>query len=125
MNVNEMMVDSNGNTVSDSRAQTLAIAMLSGATDATLVAIRDANRVSRTDTVVLPAYRYERLSRGRGWARCGKGDSAKWGERADGGYRVGPGKWSVGATDGYQRKGADEWSVEHVRVGQEVWTVAN
>lgn len=37
--------------------------------DATFVRISDAMRVSKGATVVLPAHKYEGLSRGKGWAR--------------------------------------------------------
>lgn len=74
---------------------------------------------------MLPPHRFESLSRGSGWCRKGKGDSATWGERTDGGYRVGPGRWIVGGNDGFRRKGSDEWTVEHVTVGGQIWTVAS
>lgn len=75
-------------------------------------------------TICLPPHRYEGLSRGRGWARKGRGANAEWGERTDGGYRVGPGRWTVGGNDGFSRKGEVIWTVEHIRVGEETWTVA-
>jgi hypothetical protein len=82
-------------------------------------------RLSRLETICLPAHRYEGLSRGRGWARQGKGDSVVWGERVEGrGYRCGPGKWVVGATDGFRRKDSATWDVTHVLVGTEKWTMA-
>jgi hypothetical protein len=107
------------------RLATLGRAIELGADDATLIALRDATRVARKDTIVVPAHRYEGLSRGRGWARLGRGGDVRWGERVDGGYRVGPGRWSVGSTDGFFRKGADVWDCEHLRVGEETWTVAS
>lgn len=93
--------------------------------DDTFRAISDALRCSRKETVTLPVHRFENLSRGRGWARKGRGDSAVWGERVDGGYRVGPGRWTVGGHDGFARKAEDSWTVKHVRVGDAVWTIAN
>jgi hypothetical protein len=81
--------------------------------------------VSRAHTILVPANRLENLSRGKGWARKGRGDRAEWGERADGGYRVGPGKWTVGGNDGFDRKREDVWDVEHVQVGAETWTIAS
>jgi hypothetical protein len=114
-----------GHEVSDPRKESLRIALELGADLATLTALRDSLRVSRKTTVVLPKNRLEGLSRGRGWARQGKGTNVVWGERVDGGYRVGPGRWSVGATDGFNRKRSDDWKVEHIQVGSETWTIGN
>jgi hypothetical protein len=115
-----------GHDVSDSRMETLSIAMELGADEVTLATLRDALRLSRGTTIVLPAHRYESLSRGRGWARMGRGDNAIWGERTDSGdYRVGPGRWSVGGSDGYRRKDSTEWTVRHVAVGTQAWTIAD
>jgi len=114
-----------GHTVSDTRRQSLELALSLGADEQTLIVLRDALRLKRADTIVLPAHRLEGMSRGRGWARQGRGDSAIWGERTDGGYRVGPGRWTVGGHDGFQRKGQDEWRVRHVAVGAQTWTVAD
>jgi len=115
-----------GNTTPNpKRIERLARALELGASDQALEAICDAARTSMTDTIVLPAQRFEGLSRGKGWCRKGRGDSAEWGERDDGGYRVGPGKWTVGGSDGFSRKGQNEWIVKHVQVGAEVWTVAS
>lgn len=111
--------------VTDSRKETLARALELGASDERLVELRDAPRVSRKETIVLPPHRFEGLSRGRGWCRKGRGDSAVWGERTDqGGYRVGPGRWEVGATDGFARKRTVSWDVRHVVIGGETWTIA-
>jgi hypothetical protein len=106
------------------RRDTLTEAQAKGAALKVLHAIANAPRVSKSDTIVLPSLRYENLSRGRGWARKGKGSDAVWGERTDKGYRVGPGRWTVGATDGFSRKDSCTWTVKHVQVGSEVWTVA-
>jgi hypothetical protein len=116
-----------GHTVSDSRRESLIIALGLGADDSTLVRLRDAGRLDRSGrrTVDLPPGRYEHCSRGRGWARRGRGDSAVWGERVDAGYRVGVGRWTVGSTDGFSRKSSEDWTVEHIRVGTETWTVAS
>lgn len=75
-------------------------------------------------TVELPAGKYEHLSRGRGWARKGRGDRVEWGDRVRDGYRVGPGRWTVGSTDGFARKSSTDWDVEHVQVGTQTWTLA-
>lgn len=110
--------------ISDSRLKTLTIAHPS-VNDATFAMISNALRVSRKSTTILPSHRFENLSRGRGWARQGRGSDVSWGERTDGGYRVGPGKWVVGGNDGFSRKGQVEWTVAHVMVGGAVWTIAN
>ena len=114
-----------GRDVDDARRELLLIAIALGADDKILVAIREARRVSRTNTIVLPPGRYEHLSRGKGWARLGKGDNVTWGERTKGGYCVGPGKWAVGSNDGYKRKDSVPWTVKHIAVGAETWTVAS
>lgn len=118
------------NTMSEAaearRLETLGIAAELGADEAVLRVIAEAVRVKRnSSTIVLPAHRYEGLSRGRGWARKGRGNTAEWGERTDDGYRVGPGRWTVGGHDGFSRKGQTEWSVKHVQVGDQTWTVAS
>ncbi len=107
------------------RAESLALAHAAGASDDTLRVLATAGRLARKESVVVPAHRFEGLSRGRGWARKGKGNDASWGDRVDGGYRVGPGRWVVGGDDGYSRKGQDEWTVRHVTVGTTVWTIAD
>jgi hypothetical protein len=107
------------------RYAALQFAIDAGANEKVLAKLCEASLTSRKDTIVLPAHRFENLSRGRGWARQGRGNNVQWGEKVDGGYRVGPGKWSVGATDGFSRKGSDDWLVEHVRVGGETWTIAS
>ena len=47
-----------------------------------------------------------------------------WGQRTNGGYRISPGRWTIGGNDGFSRKGEDVWNVEHVTVGSETWTIA-
>lgn len=94
-------------------------------TDKVLGEIAKAAYVSKKPTIVLPAHRFESLSRGRGWARKGKGATAVWGERVEGGYEVGPGRWEVGGHDGFNRKKSDTYDVKHIQVGAETWTVAN
>lgn len=114
-----------GNEVSDKRREALEIASELGADDDTLIMLRDALRVNRSSTIVLPAHHYESLSRGRGWARKGKGSSTEWGERVGNGYKVGPGRWTVGGHDGFSRKWSDVWSVKHLKVGDQTWTIAD
>lgn len=110
--------------ISAKRIESLTIAIGLGADEATLIELRDAEHLSRTATVRLPAHRLEGMSRGRGWARMGRGDSAVWGERVDGGYRVGPGRWTVGGNDGFNRKGSNEYTARHIAVGDQTWTIA-
>jgi hypothetical protein len=111
--------------VSDARRPLLARAIEWEADLATLEILASALRVSSGSTITLPAHRYEMLSRGRGWARKGQGQSASWGNRTDRGYEVTPGRWVVGATDGFSRKASDAWVVKSVSVGSETWLVAN
>lgn len=107
------------------RAKRFARAIELGATDKALQALCGAARTSDKPTIVLPPHRYQNLSRGKGWCRKGSKNNAEWGERVDGGYEVGPGKWTVGGNDGFSRKGEDSWTVKHVQVGPETWTVAS
>lgn len=107
------------------RIARLAKAIELGATDDVLEALCDATRTAKAATIVLPPHRYEGLSRGKGWARKGRGNTAEWGDRTDGGYEVGPGRWIVGGNDGFSRKGETPWTVKHVTVGAEIWTIAN
>lgn len=114
-----------GHQVSDSRQASLARAIELGASDALLAQLRGARKIHRNSTtIVLPRGRYMGLSRSRGWARCGRGDGATWGEEVQGGYRVGAGNWIVWSTDGFRRKDRTKWTVRHVQVGTETWTVA-
>jgi len=115
-----------GNTTpSPARIARLAKALELGATDSVLEEICNAARTSERATILLPRNRLENLSRGRGWCRKGKGDKAEWGEREDDGYRVGPGRWTVGGNDGFSRKNEDSWLVKNVQVGDQIWTIAN
>ena len=111
--------------ISNARAETIEIARSLGADEATINTLTDALRVRRSSTIVLPMVRYETLSRGKGWCRCGRGDAAKWGERTDSGYIVGPGKWIVFGSDGFRREERIDWEVEHIQVGEQTWTIAN
>lgn len=115
-----------GHEITDSRKETLTMAADAGASIEQLEILRDAMRVRRKgDTIILPRHHYESCSRGRGWARKGKGSNAEWGERVDGGYRVGPGRWVVGGHDGFRRKDADTWEVSHITIGDHIWTIAS
>jgi len=115
----------NGRAVSEEDAENVRAAAALGATEAVLVQIRDAQRIARGPTIVLPKGRFEHLSRGRGRARKGRGDRVQWGERTRDGYVVGPGVWVVGSNDGFNRKSEVEWTVKHVQVGAETWTIAD
>lgn len=107
------------------RQESLDLAHAAGVSDKTFATLIDANRLARRSVIVLPAHRFELLSRGKGWARKGRGTSVEWGDRADGGYSVGAGRWTVGGNDGFRRKGENTWTVSHVSVGVETWTVAS
>ena len=115
-----------GKKVSEQRVKTIARAIELGADDATVLTLVDACRVKQNSaTICIPADKLEGLSRGRGWCRQGNGDAVVWGERTDLGYRVGPGRWTIGATDGFSRKNSTQWDVRHVQVGGETWTIAD
>lgn len=114
-----------GHDVSDTRKETIGKAIALGADEAALIALREAVRVYRGPTIVLPPHRFALLSRGRGYARLGKGKDVVWGDRVDSGYQVGPGRWLVGGNDGFKRKGETSWVVEHLTIGAETWTVAS
>lgn len=92
--------------------------------DAAFARISDALRVSQDTTIDLPPHALEMKARGSGWCRRGRGEQAVWGERTAKGYRVGPGRWTIGGSDGVSRKGTVEWVVEHITVGDEIWTIA-
>lgn len=101
-------------SVSASRAKTMIIAAAS-LSPAKLKALAEAARVSSAEGIVLPAGKFEHLSRGKGWCRQGTGSFATWGERVDGGYRVAKiGKWTVGSTDGFSRKDSVTWTVSKI-----------
>lgn len=111
------------------RRAILTAAIELGVDDATLAALAAALLVETGPTIVLPAHHYEVLSRGKGWCGQGKGTGAVWGAREPGvyggAYRVGPGRWVVGANDGFSRKGQDTWDVRHVQARGQTWTVAS
>lgn len=119
----DLLVD--GFQLTPSRLESLRSAIELGASGESLIKIRDCSICRKQSQVILPALRYESLSRGRGWARKGRGTVVAWGERIDTGYLVGPGRWEVGATDGFSRKDKCTWDVEHVSVGDQTWTIAN
>jgi hypothetical protein len=102
--------------ISPTRAAVVVRAAAAGATPLQLKRIADACRTSeQASGILLPAGRYEGLSRGRGWARRGTGSDVEWGTREDGGYRVATeGTWTIGSTDGFSRKDATQWKVSRV-----------
>lgn len=104
----------------------IAIAKSLGCEDAVRVfesaaAVGPQNELS----VILPAGRLEAMSKGKGWARLGNGDSAVWGVKTEGGYTVNkPGNWIVGSNDGFSRKREDSYKVTRVKIGEIFWVVA-
>jgi hypothetical protein len=111
--------------MSEARLDSIRHAIELGASNETLETLAGATRLSRDATIVLPPHRFEGMSRGKGWARKGSGKSVSWGERRIVGYRVDPGRWTIGGNDGFSRKEQTVWDVQHVRVGDETWTVAS
>lgn len=112
--------------ISESRLESLTMAHAAGVDDDTMRTLADADRLRRANWIALPAGRYEKLSRGKGWARFGRGKDAQWGERVEDGYKAArEGEWTVGSDDGFQRKDQVEWHVRHVQVGASVWTIAS
>jgi len=111
-------------TIKPHELEALAIAN-SLVNDKVFTQLATATHLSQEQTIVLPPGRYDHCSRGKGWARKGKGDNVTWGDRVKGGYEVGPGFWIVGSSDGFNRKSQLEWEVKHVQVGEQTWTVAN
>lgn len=120
----DRMAQFEGKSMTDARRETLRIACELGVSDDVLNTLANATRVNRGETITLPA-RYLHLSRARGWARKGKGDTAEWGEKDGNGFRVGPGKWLVFSTDGFRREERVEWTVKHVAAGDQTWTIAD
>lgn len=123
--VTERAARLNCGEINEKRLESLSLAH-PFVTDEIFQKIASATRVKRnSETIILPLHRFENLSRGRGWARQGKGGKATWGERVDGGYECGAGKWTIGGNDGFSRKGSADWEVSHVIVSEKVWTIAN
>jgi hypothetical protein len=115
----DALVDAFGvHEIRDARRASLRIAISAGADRAALRLLAEAARLSRSALVKLPQGRFADLSRGKGWCRRSDGTFAN-------DYRVGPGRWTVGSTDGFRRKDRVTWDVSHVTVGRETWTVAS
>ena len=102
--------------LTEARIRILTAAADEGIAEADLKRLAEAARVStKTAGITLPAGRYENLSRGRGWCRKGRGDTAQWAERVEGGYFVAEsGRWIVGCSDGFSRKDQTEWDVSKI-----------
>jgi hypothetical protein len=101
--------------IDDGRCRVLMLAASRGGTPQDLRDIAEALRVSTGDGITVPMHHYETLSRGRGWARRGRGKDAVWGERVEGGYRLhAEGRWVVGGHDGFARRGETVWDVRRV-----------
>jgi len=93
--------------------------------DATFEKIASALIISKEDSILLPPGRYDHCSRGKGWCRKGRGDSAMWGEQHKNGYVVHfPGLWVIGSSDGFKRKNETKWQVSEVTVGSATWMLA-
>jgi hypothetical protein len=117
--VRSLMACITAEQIGDGRCRALILAASRGATPQDLRAIAEAIRVSTGDGIIVPAHHYEGLSRGRGWARHGRGDHAVWGERVEGGYRLRlAGRWVIGGHDGFTRRGETTWDV---RVVAGIW----
>lgn len=95
------------------RAGMLAIASANGATIAELARIAAAPYASVGDTVAVGT-RFGHLSRGKVWARQGKGAAVVWAKKSGGTVHLTPGNWTVGSDDGYKRKERVGWTVSLV-----------
>ena len=95
------------------RAGILAIAAANGATLAELARIAAAPYAAVGDTVAVGT-RYGHLSRGKAWARQGKGAAVVWAKKSGGTVHLTPGNWTVGSDDGFKRKERVEWNVSVV-----------
>lgn len=80
--------------------------------------------ISEESTIILPPGRYDHCSRAKCWARQGKGPNAVWGDKVKNGYEVGPGKWTVGSSDGFKRSEQKNWEVHVIKVGSDTWLAA-
>jgi hypothetical protein len=120
--VRSLMQAISAEQIGDGRCRALLLAASRGATPQDLRDIAEAVRTSTGDGITVPMHHYETLSRGRGWARLGRGEKAVWGERTEGGYRLRQeGRWVVGGHDGFSRRGETTWDV---RVVAGIW-IAN
>lgn len=107
------------------RIETLAAAVEAGVSDTGLEKLATAWGTSKRHEITLPFGAHETgRGKGRGWARMGTGSDALWGVDAERGFKVGPGEWTVGSTDGGAKSSRDRWLVEEVTVGAERWLVS-
>jgi hypothetical protein len=100
------------------RAESLGIAHELGADLGALHNIARAKMLYRGTTITLPRGRYGHPPHGRYW--CRRNDGTLFEDHV-----VGPGEYTVGSTDGFRRRDNKRWTVAHIQVGQQVWTVAN
>ena len=113
-------------TIPDLRRKRIRRAIALGASNAILTVLCRATQVAEDSTIVLDRGRYEGCSRGRGWCRSLGQGRTQWGEKVKEGYVVGPGRWEIGSSDGFKRKEATPWHVQHVQVVPGViWTIAD
>ena len=76
------------------------------------------------DTVILPFGRFDRLSRGKGWARLGSADFVQWADKTSEGWEVSePGTWIVGSSDGFRRSERVEYQVIRTEDGLAIRSV--
>lgn len=109
----------------DKRRESIRIAVELGADDDTIAKIAEAGRVGRLGYVTIPG-RYLHLSRGKGWARLGRGSNAVWGEQRSDGFRLREaGQWVIYTSDGFKREDRETWDVEMIHVGPQIWAVAS
>jgi len=95
-----------------------------------MVQLITVRRVAYDGTVTLPHGRYHRLSRGKGWARLGRGDNVQWGANTGKTWRVtSPGEWTVQSSDGFDRDETTTWEVYaldfHSDTGAHRWLIAD
>jgi hypothetical protein len=106
--------------VTDTRRASLEIAVELGADDATIEKLAQAPMLARGERLAVKT-RFGDMSRGKCWGRNGDGT---WADKEGGTVYLTPGEWKVGSDDGFRRKeSAVSWSVEHVTVGTQIWTV--
>jgi hypothetical protein len=113
--VRELMQVISEKQIIDGCCRVLVLAASRGGTPQDLQDIAEALRVSTGDGITIPMHHFETLSRGRGWARLGRGKDAVWGDRVEGGYRLRQeGRWIIAGHDGFDRRGEHVWDVRRV-----------
>lgn len=113
--------------ITDGRKETLRIARGLGADDDLLILLAEKPRVSRQNSIILPAKHIYPGGKGEGFARLEgsrAGEEDREGVREGGGFRVKrPGDWVVWSKDGLKKE-TERWTVEQISVGPQVWTIA-